>query len=776
MAALTLGIGLTAFTSCLTLVDSLLGVPPYARDDSTIVFGEPGRDATGLAASPLSYDAIGLPPGVMSRGSAQTAETVNVRLGNQEKFASAQRVDAGFLPTLRVKSALPDEPPVAFDRGVMLSDAFWHESFGGDPRVVGRPIAVNGEVMMVRGVLPSDYRLFADIDLLLPIASTASSSDSAANLIAVARLAPGVSGESVARWMQARLASMSMQTHAAPRYETMPLSVVMTGHARPILSAFFVCSLLVLAIAGVNLSNLMLTRAVQRTHLTCLTIAFGGTGWRPRLPLIADIVAVSLGALAVGLPLTHVLVLAVRPFVPAPWLISALPIHLNGRACLAAGLAAVTVTTAAAMAGAVHASPDWLLRTQFASGGTSPADLARSARRLMVLVQTALATLLLVLGVTTASHLWRVTQIPLGFQASGASFVEINPDTKQFPTLGDVQHAVESIRVATVHMPGIAIAGVSTQLPVGAGFLRPFRSEHGKTSFLRYAMVSPGAMEAMGIPLVAGRGIAPDDGATTQPVAVVNQSYIDRVDSRGIGGWVISDSRLGTNRPLRIVGVVADTRAAGAERPADPTVFVSFAQVDPAAYAFIRRFVPTFVVLRGTFDAVADPPALQKRIHQAAPALAVGPQQSFRQLALNVTAVPRRNAALAAGFASVAVALACIGLYAVQALEAITRRRDIALRDALGATPLDLLGHVLARGTAMALPGVALGLVAAIILQRAFAGSALDTGGITIGMATAVVLLMLFAALGAMALPSLRAAAVRPVTILRGGLTEDTRS
>ena len=106
MAALTLGIGLTAFTSCLTLVDSLLGVPPYARDASTIVFGEPGRDAAGLAASPLSYDAIGLPPGVMSRGSAQTAEAVNVRVGNQEKFASAQRVDAGFLPTLGVKSAL----------------------------------------------------------------------------------------------------------------------------------------------------------------------------------------------------------------------------------------------------------------------------------------------------------------------------------------------------------------------------------------------------------------------------------------------------------------------------------------------------------------------------------------------------------------------------------------------------------------------------------------------------------------------------------------------
>jgi hypothetical protein len=107
----------------------------------------------------------------------------------------------------------------------------------------------------------------------------------------------------------------------------MPLDDILTSKARPTVLVFFTCSLLVLGIAGVNLSNLMLTRALQRTHETCLTIAFGGVGWRSRRPLIADVVAISVGALAIGLLLARALITAVAPFVPAPWLISAPPLQ-----------------------------------------------------------------------------------------------------------------------------------------------------------------------------------------------------------------------------------------------------------------------------------------------------------------------------------------------------------------------------------------------------------------------------------------------------------------
>lgn len=779
LASVTLAIGLAAFTSTVAMVDSLLMAPSFPNHASIVVYGEQDRDPHNRATSPMSYDAIGLPRGAVSRGAAQVAESVNVRSGGWERLARAQRVDAGFLPTLGVRSLFPEDPSIAFEGGVMLSYAFWRDRLAGDPNVVGRPIAVNGEAMRVNGVLPQDYRFLADIDLLLPLPSTRASHDTAANLVAIARLAPGVSGDSVERWIHARLAATAMPLRPGcgciPVFGTLPLDVILTSKARPTALLFLGCALLVLAIAGVNLSNLMLTRALWRTHETCLTIAFGGRGWRSKRPLIADVVAISIGALFIGLPVADALFRAVSPFVPDSWLVSALPDHIGWRACLAAACASIAVTTAAATLGAVHVNPDRLLRTQFASGGPLSAGLTRPARRLMVLVQTALATLLLVLGVATASRLWRLTHVPLGFQQTGASFVEINPDVRQFPTLDDVRRTADTIRTAAMHLPRVSAAGVATMLPIGPGFFMPFRRPLGGTSYLQYVMVSPGAMEATGMTLVAGRNLDAGDRAATPAVAMVNQAYLAHIDSRGMGASVTPESHLIANRPLRIVGVVGDTRSAGAERAAEPTVFVPFSQVDANAYAFIRRLVPTFVVIRASGDAVLEPQTLQTLVQQVAPGVAAGPPQSFRQLARQATTEARRNAALAAMFSGMALSLACIGLYAVQALEVTNRCRDIALRDALGATPLDLLGHTLSRGLGMATPGVALGLTAAIVLERAVGSPAFEIGTIDIGVTAEVALMMLFVSLGAVALPSLRAAAVRPTYILRGELTTSPR-
>lgn len=779
LASVTLAIGLAAFTSALAMVESLLMATPFPDHDRIVVYGEEDRDPANRAASPMAYDAIGLPPGAISRGAAQVAEPVDIRLGSGETLARAQHVDVGFLPTLGVSSVLPGDPSIAFDRGVMLSHKFWRDWLASDPRVVGRRITVNGKVMIVRGVLPPDYRFLADVDVLLPLPTTSASRDTAATLIAIARLAPGASDESLGPWMHARLPTSAMSPRpgcgCTPTYGTIPLDVILTSKARPTVLLFFGCSLLVLVIAGVNLSNLMLTRALQRTHETSLAIAFGGMGWRSKLPLIADVTAISIGALAIGLPVARALVAATSPYVPAAWLVSALPIDLDWPACLAAGFASVTVATAAAALGAVHVNPERLLRAQFASGGTSHAGLVQRARRLMVLVQTALATLLLLLGVATASRLWRISQIPLGFEQGAASFVEINPDITQFPTVDSVSRVAEAIRTAATHMRGVSAAGLSTLLPIGPGFFMPFQRPLGGTSYLQFAMVSPGAMEAMGITLVAGRSISADDRATSQPVAVVNRAYLDHIDNRGIGASVTPASHLAANRPLRIVGVVADTRSAGAERPAEPTVFVPFSQVDANAYAFIRRLVPTFVVVRASGATLPEPQALQQLIRQVAPGVTGGAQQSFRQLARRATTEARRYAVLAAIFSGMALSLACIGLYAVQALEVTTRRRDIALRNALGATPMDLLGHALSRGLSMAIPGVALGPIVAVVLERVLDDLALETGTIDAGVAAAAALMMIVMTLVAVALPSLRAAAVRPADILRGELTMSPR-
>ncbi|MGY3228753.1 putative ABC transport system permease protein [Luteibacter sp. HA06] len=779
LASITLAIGLAAFAAALTVAECLLGSPPFPHDASLVMYGEQDRDPVSRAASPMAYDILGLPPGVISRGAAQFPESVNVRSGNNESLVRAQRVDEGFLPTMGIGSVLPDDPSIAFAHSVMLSNTFWRRSMGGDPQVVGRFVTVDGEAMRVRGVLPPEYRLFADTDMLLPRRSTGPSRNSAANIVAFARLAPGVSAESLAPWMQEKLSASALPAradcHCAPVYEAVPIARVLTYKARPVVLLFMAGALLVLAVAGVNLSNIMLSRALRRTHETCLMTAFGGKGWRPMLPMIADVVAIGTCALILALPIAHALVMVVRNYIPAAWLISASPIDLDWRVNLTTGGASLVVATASATLGLVHASPTRLLRTLFASGGTSPAGLGRRTRRYLVLVQTAIATLLLALGVATACRLWRATQIPLGFHATGASFVEINPDPDQFPTPNDVHRATEAIRSAAMRQPGIDAAAVVTTLPVGPGFFMPFRRPDGGTSYLRYALVSPGTVGAMGLSLIAGHDIRTTDSAATQGVAVVNQAYLDRIDRRGLGALVIPASRLATNRPLRIVGVVADTHAAGAERPAEPTVFVALSQVDASTYTFMRRLVATYLVVRGSGSLVSAHVAIQAMIGEAAPGLAAGSLHPLRDVALDATAEARRNAVLSAIFSVMALSLACVGLYAAQALEMSSRRRDTTLREALGGTPLDLLGHNLSRGISMATPGIALGLLAAGALGEELERSALRLGRIDTAVATAVALVMTVSAIGALAVPTLRAVAVRPVNILGGDRATSSR-
>jgi predicted permease len=779
LASLTLAIGLAAFAASLTMVQALLRSPPFPDHDSLVVYGGAGREPVDLAASPMLYDAIGLPPGVVSRGAAQLAEAVNVQVNARKQLARAQGVDAGFLATLGVNSVLRADNSIAFDHSVMLSYAFWQDLLRGDPHVVGRPIVVNGESMSIRGVLPPDYRLFSNIDLLVPMPPTASSRDSAANLFAVARLAPGTSGESVARWMQGKLSAESARFHAGnyfvPPYATVPLDRVLTYQARPMVLVFFGCALLVLAASGVNLSNLLLSRALTRTHETCLAAAFGGLGWGPMLPLIADIAAIGLGAWISGLLLARALVVAVRDYVPGPWLISASPIDLDWRVCLTTGFASFVVATASAMLGAVHASPDRLLRTLFASGRTSPSGLGRRARRWLVLAQTGLATLLLVLGVAAVQRLWLLSQVPLGFQPEGASFFEINPDSRQYPSLGSVLRLVDAMHRSAMQLPGVDAIGISTLPPIGRRFVMPFQMRDGSTSYLRYAMTSPGAIKAMGLSLLAGRAIDAGDVGGSPAVAMVNRAYLEKIDSRGVGGWVRPASRLATNRPLQIVGVVGDTRSAGAEQPPEPMVFVALSQVDATAYAYIRRITPTFVFIRGNASLHTDRDTLRKLIEEAAPGLAAGQLQSLLRLGREATTEARRNAVLAAVFALMALSLACIGLFGVQSLEVASRRRDAALRDALGATPLDMLGHTMSRGLAMATPGIALGVVAAALVEQLFGKAAQRFGSVDVGVVAAVALLMTAAALGAVALPSLRVLRAWPATILRGESTTSPR-
>lgn len=772
LASSTLSLGTAAIIGAFTFLDAvLLQEPPWPNHERIAIYGGRTADDPMRAASPRLYDAVGSPAPVLSRGMARIPESLNVIYGPHRGLLRAQRVDAGFLPTLGVVPLLGDRP--SFQPGtmeVMVSYALWNRWLKSDATIVGRTLLVDGLSMRIRGVLPADYRFFNDVDLLLPLPVVTERSDTAENVTAVALLARqdgivafsrAVSKVAADNATSLRLASRDLQWYGA----ALANSLVANG-AHATLWLCVGCALLVLIVAGMNVSNLMLTRALGRARETALKIALGATGWRPWLPALTDAVSIGLWASVIGTPIGTFMVIVFRRFVPAAWLASAIPpapdMHVLGVAFAATFL--VALLAAARASANIRVGP--LLRNACATSGRDYAGrTARRAHAMMIVAQTALATLLLTVGVAAAQRWWRLEQVPLGFDRSHAIVMELRPGTGLYPGLADVSHLLDSVRASALQLPGVEYVGWTTHLPVGDGFVMPFLAPGGATLQLQYALVTPGAMRAMGMQKMAGRSFDDNDRRGAEQVVIVNHAYLVQVDGRGIGGTVRLAST--PEQRARIVGIVADTRMAGPAEPAPPTVFAPFAQADPATFSFVRQLVSIYAVLRGEDVGPAAGYTFARVVRSAAPFLTLGEALPLDKVAREASAASRRDAVLLVTFAALAAGLASVGHYSVQAVDVAARRRAFALRGALSATPANLMGLVIRRALGTALPGVAAGLLAALGLRFWLHRDDDGIAAVDIEVLVTAAFAMIMATVCAVALPALRAAAVEPWRVLR---------
>lgn len=762
LASMTLAIGAVALAGAFTLMEAvLLRPPPWPNHANVAVYGGRTADNPMRAASPSLYDMVGSPAQVLSHGAARMPEAMNVVYGRHRALLRTQRVDAGFLPTLGVVPALGERVP--FRSGgaeVMVSNSLWRRWFGADPGAVGRVLLVDGQPMRIGGVLPADYRFFTDVDLILPLVIPVDAADRTENMTAVALLAPGsiaAFSDSVMDAVGRNAARLHLEPADRRWYGATSLDALTAPGARTTVWLCVGSALLVLIVAAMNVSNLMLSRALDRRQEASLLFALGATGWRPWVPALSAAVIAALLAVAIGMPVGALLVMSVRPLVPDSWLASAGP--------LAPGSGVLVAVLVSVLLAALLATCSAVAHQHFATPGyPAPAFAPRRMYSAMVLAQTALATLLLCASTAAALRWWRLDRLPLGFDHANALVMEVRAPPARYPGRDAIERLAEGARARALRLPGIETMGWSTQLPVGDGFVMPFLRPGGAVVRLQYVVVTPGALEALGLEKTRGRWLEEGDRDDSERVVVVNQSYLDQVDGRGVDGMV----RPASGRPAaRIVGVVANTPLAGASAEVEPAVFVPLAQVDPVSLATVRRWTSMYAVLRGPGVGPATADAFARIVEDMAPSLAPDNARALDQVARTAYAEPRRDAVLLSSFAGFALALACVGHYSVQAVEVISRRRMFALRGALGATPGNLMTQVLRRALAWALPGVAAGLLAALAAHRW-----LFTTDSVLGMSdpwvfATVLPMMTVATISAVLLPAWRAATVEPWRVLR---------
>ena len=664
-----------------------------------------------------------------------------------------------------------DAAPVA-----IISHGLWQRRFAGDLRVIGTQIWIAGgresrarPPFTIVGVLPSDFRFTypdeTEIYLLKPWSQLRPVR--ALEYGMIARLRDGVTPDQA----QAELTVIKqnvLRSYGLPaerlqsalkREAVMaePMTDHLVAEVRPGLTVLSAVAGLVLLIACVNLGLLMMSRTVDRGGELAVRAALGAGPKRlMRLLVIEGSVLAALGG-AAGVALAFAAQPALRTLMPAV-VPRADQIGIDSGVLLfALGATLVTALVCGLTPGVIVMRRDLLGAVRRASNSAT-ADRSLALLRMGVVgVQVAVVIVLLIGAGLLLHSFWRLQNVHLGFQAEDVLTFEtrlLNPKYRQRGSKAAFQ---DELLARVRQVPGVRAAGTATAVPMrGVDFITIFRRPGGPTRWGNGRVVDPAYFDIMGIPLLRGRLLNETDTAGAPRVLVVSESY-----ARAHFGTddVVGRRLLDETTELEIVGVVADVRYADVAREATPAFYSPSAQSPSELICLLVRPQP------GMRAQVAA--ALRDVVRSIDPEQPIEGLTTIGEIVAQSTADRRFYAVSTGAFAAVALLLAVAGLFGVVSRSVAERRREIAIRVALGADTRTVLRLVLTYGLAPVVLGCLTGLLVAQATSRSLEALLFEitpADPTAYSVASGAVLLV---ALAACLVPAFRAIRIQPMAILR---------
>ena len=789
LATGVLALGIGASVAVATLIQNSLWRPlPVPQASRLVVLGQLHDNGQMGGISPHEYQYLDRLDGVTSLGIERPGSTVNVAGAGAPAQVPVVYVDRHMLPTLGLQPVLgrnfdaqedrPNGPPA-----VILGHGFWQRSYGGDTRVIGRSLQVEGVPHTIVGVLPAGFNTVLGAgDVMLPTALPQASRDYSHNgTVVIARLALGANIAAVSAQVDARERAMYRDMAMGgnwkkPRFGAEGLASTMQQDARPMLLLFLASALLVLLIALVNLTNLMLLRALSRNHDAAVRSALGASLPRLMLPALGEGLLVGgMGAL-LGMIFAVVGLALLQGFIPAEWLWGG-QLRIGATAwALAFGVGLLGALLAAVLA--LWRSRSVTTVDELREGGRSGIGV-RSGRlgRVLVVAQVALAAVLLCAAGVFMHGLFDASQLRLGFADDNVLTFELAPVQAEYPDVVSINVLVQRLVQRLQAIPGVTDAAVTTNLPASNGMMGQLQgSPHtpdGKEFMAQYHGIGLGFLKLFSIPLRAGRDFNHDDVHGGELVAIVSQDLADKYYGGQAVGKVIDVPGAGDDVwPVRIVGVVGATYQRGSLQPLQPVLYVPLTQMSDPVMKIIRDMEPLRFALRGHGNPMDWQAGVREALAEIAPEQPIAHLRSMQSIVHQTTATARLSLWLIGLFAALALLLAAAGLYAVMAVAVAAREREFGVRMALGAAPRRLLGLVLRGGLIQIMVGLAIGVAIALAASHAMAVMLMTLLGRGNAFDPAVVLgvCVVLAAAGLLAclLPALRASRVAPMRALRG--------
>ena len=772
---LTLGLGIGANTAIFSLIYSILLKPlPYPESHRLVGLSETYQGNRGeLDVTYSEFRYLQDNSDVFEGLAVSTGVGFSIYTGDVAERVAGLRVSREYFATLGTQPVLgrqflAEEDQEGGASVVILSHGYWMRRFGGDARVVGRAIALDGRPTTIVGVMPASFRSLSPVDVWSTMGQVARSIGGGENLHLVGRLKSGVSFEHAQARMQPVLAAFRQEfkPRLSPEAgeELFPLRRLVVGSIETPVRLLFGAIALVLLIACANVANLVLGRTTTRGRELAVRAAIGATRGRLVRQMLTESVLLALAGGLVGLILAAWGIDAIVSLMPAN-LTPPTEIRLDRWALLFTGVASLVVGVVFGLA------PAWQAATADLHTGLKDAGRATSSgrtgrlRNALVVGEIALSLVLLVgagLLLRTVANLVRTDP---GFDRRGVIAVELWLTGTRYDSTNAIAGFYDRLEERVRALPGVRSAAViEAGIPlVRGGNLGVMVGGKGLWATINYRTVTPAYFQTMAIPLKRGRVFAAGDVQAAEPVAIVNESFARQfLDGDGLDQAVAVSGR--TER--RVVGVVGDTKQLiGA--PATPTVFIPSAQTPAGLTRIFSSWFPIHLVVRTAGDPEALKSMVARTIRATDPQVPLGRVRTMDEVLDGSVEFQRFLMLLLAAFAGLAVTLAAVGTYGVMSYLVAQSTREIGVRIALGALPRQVLGVVIGRGMLLAGIGVAAGLAGALALTRMLAQllyGVKPTDALTL---VGVSVLLLLVALAACVVPARRATRVDPMIALR---------
>jgi putative ABC transport system permease protein len=778
IAILTMGLGIGATTAIFSVVNGVLLKPlPYREPNRLVAVWESLKDDR-IAISYQNYmdwrrrqhgfDDIAVynPFQAFNMTGQGNAERVRGALvsGNLFQLLGA-RAELG-----RLIAAADDRPDA--DRVAVISHGFFASRFGGNRSVIGKTLSLDGDVYTIVGVLGPEVRI-PDRDVILPIGLFSATPmyvrENHPGLLGIGRLKPSTSLEAaltdLAR-VSSELRTEFPKQDAGIGSGGAPLIELMVGRIKPALQMLMIAVGILLLIACVNVANLVLSRAAARERELAVRTALGASRGRLARQILTESVVIGLAGGAMGLAVAYAgvkLLVSINP-TSVPRLQD---VTMDSRVLLfATGVSVLTGLlfglVPALRSGRVRSTAALTSGERGSSGGVS----RQRTRTVLTVAQVALAVVLLADASLLIRSFAALAAVDLGFEPAHvvASLVQL-PSTRYASTEQE-RLAFDQLLAKVRAIPGIESATVGSDQPLGANWqtgvsfeaLPPFPP--GQSPLLNAVVVDPSYFETLRIRVLAGRTFTDGDRFGQPPVVLISEAVAKKFfhGANPIGQRMKQGPATDSTAWRTIVGVVKDTRTDGLTEGPRGAFYM------PRAQEELRRGL---LMVRSSLPLAQLTPSLRAALADVDKDVPLALTQTMDSVLDEFLEQPKFSMLLLTIFASVALALASVGIYGVVSYGVTQRTREIGVRIAIGAEPGSVLRLVLGQAMVMAVAGVGIGVVLALVSAKPISAMLYGVGPrdpIVLGGVSAFLLVI---ALVAALAPAVRAARIDPVKAIR---------